>query len=70
VWDKREESLKSIEKHKMPWNQIFDDSRISTDLYGIKGIPTIILFDPDGMIVARNLHGEELKTKVMEVMNK
>jgi hypothetical protein len=28
----------------------------------------IILFDPDGKIIARNLHGEDLKAKVAEVM--
>jgi len=68
VWDKREETLKSIERHKTGWSQIIDAGAIPTDLYGINGIPHIILFAPDGTIVARNLRGDELKAKVAEVM--
>ena len=68
VWDKREETLKSIEKHNPAWPQIIDADRIPTNLYGIEGIPHIILFAPDGTIVARGLRGDTLKEKVAEVM--
>ena len=39
------------------WQSIrsFDSQRIATDIYGISGIPEIILFAPDGTIVARGL---------------
>lgn len=33
------------------------------ELYGVNGIPHIILFAPDGTIVARNLRGDEMKQK-------
>ena len=69
VWDKREETLKSLEKHKIPWPQIIDADKIPTDLYGIKGIPHIILFGPDGKIIQRGLRGNALKAKVAEVIN-
>jgi thiol-disulfide isomerase/thioredoxin len=68
VWDKREDTLGFIESHGSPWPQLIDTNDIPTDLYGIKGIPHIILFDPDGKIVARNLRGDGLKAKVAEVM--
>ena len=68
VWDKREESLKSIEKQNIPWSQIIDAGDIPTNLYGINSIPQIILFAPDGTIVARDLRGDFLKAKVAEVM--
>ena len=68
VWDKREETLKSIESKNIAWSQIIDAGSIPTDLYGIRGIPHIILFAPDGTIVARDLRGDGLKTKVAEVM--
>ena len=68
VWDKREETLKSIESRNLAWSQIIDAGSIPTDLYGISGIPHIILFAPDGTIVARNLRGDGLKAKVAEVM--
>jgi len=68
VWDQREETLKSIERHNTPWPQIIDASDIPTNLYGIQGIPHIILFGPDGKIIARDLRGDQLKAKVAEVM--
>lgn len=36
------------------------------DLYGVKGIPFILLFGPDGTIIARDLRGEGMKNKVAE----
>ena len=68
VWDKREETLKSLEKHNTTWSQIIDANRIPTELYGIDGIPHIILFGPDGTIVARGLRGDALKAKIAEIM--
>jgi thiol-disulfide isomerase/thioredoxin len=68
VWDKRDDTLGFIESHGSPWPQIIDANNIPTDLYGIRGIPHIILFGPDGKIIARNLRGDGLKAKVAEVM--
>jgi len=68
VWDKRDDTMKSIETHKLPWPEIIDANNIPTDLYGISSIPHIILFAPDGTIVQRGLRGDKLKEKVAEVM--
>ena len=68
VWDKVEDTLKGIQTHNLPWPQILNGQSIPTDLYGINGIPHIILFGPDGTIVARELRGDGLKAKVAEVM--
>lgn len=38
----------------------------STELYGIKGIPQIMLFGPDGIIVKRNLRGQKMKAFVAD----
>ena len=43
VWDKIDDSKKAIEELKMTWPQIINGQKIPTDLYGIKGIPQIIL---------------------------
>ena len=67
VWDKREDSIEAIKKHNMTWPVIIDAQEIPTDIYGIKGIPQIILFGPDGTIVARDLRGEAIKTKLAEL---
>ena len=68
VWDKRDDTLKSLENHKISWPQIIDANDIPTNLYGIEGIPHIVLFSPDGKIIARDLRGDSLKAKVAEVM--
>ena len=68
TWDKTEDTKKAIEELKITWPQILNAQSIPSDLYGFNGIPHIILFGPDGTIVARDLRGEELKAKVKEVM--
>ena len=68
VWDNREATLRAIHEHNIPWIQIVDAQRIPTVLYGIDFIPQIMLFAPDGTIVARNLFGNSLRTKVTEIM--
>lgn len=64
VWDEPEASLKAIESHQLPWPCIIDAGTVPTDLYGISGIPCIILIAPDGKIVVRDLQGEELVNAV------
>lgn len=68
VWDKREDTLKAAADLGIEWAQILDAQGVPTDLYGINGIPHIILFGPDGTIVARGLRGDALKEKVAEVL--
>lgn len=59
VWDEMEDHLKAMKELEITWPQIFNKTE-ATELYGIAGIPQIILFDPAGKIVARNLRGEEI----------
>lgn len=68
VWDKRDDTLKAAEQLGIEWSQIVDAQSIPTEIYGIAGIPHLILFGPDGTIVARGLRGEALKAKVAEVL--
>lgn len=68
VWDKIDDSKKAIEELKMTWPQIINGQKIPTDLYGIKGIPQIILFGPDGTILKRNLRGEEIGKTLSELI--
>jgi len=70
VWDKRDATLEAIKELALPWPQIIDAGQIPTDLYGINGIPQIMLFAPDGTIVARNLRGEEMKRLISLTLQK
>ncbi len=68
VWDKKTPFLKSIEDEQMPWHQIFTNGQEVTKLYGIQGIPELILFAPDGTILKRgvDIRGENLVEKIGE----
>ena len=69
AWDKPEATLKAIAEEQMPYPQIINSQEIATDLYGIKGIPHIILFAPDGTILARGLRGREIDKRLAEIFN-
>jgi len=69
VWDQAEASKQTMEQYEMTWNQIFvGDDKTPTDIYGINGIPHIILFGPDGKIIKRNLRGTEMISFVIGVL--
>lgn len=71
VWDREPEFKQAIESEKMNYPQLYaSDNQTATKLYGIQGIPQIILFAPDGTIVARDLRGEAMKTLVAEELSK
>lgn len=67
VWDKMEDHLQAMKDLEITWPQIFND-KDATDLYGIAGIPQLILFDPSGKIVARDLRGEQVNAQLDEIL--
>ncbi len=69
VWDTPEQHKAALAKLEISWPQIFDNSENSdaTFNYGITGIPQILLIDPKGKIVHRNLRGEDILRKLEEV---
>lgn len=72
----------SLDKDFKPWKQAIEDDKLTwkhiSDLqfwnnggaqtYGIKAIPQNVLVDPNGIIIAKNVHGEALKAKLREVL--
>lgn len=69
VWDEPDATVKAIERHQLPWPQIINAQSVPTDLYGISGIPCIILFGPDGTIISRDLQGDALVESVRNALN-
>ncbi len=69
VWDEPANTEAAIKRHDLPWPQIINAQSIPTDLYGISGIPCIILFGPDGTIISRDLQGEELVNSVRTALD-
>ena len=68
VADTRENFAKAVAAEGISWPQIFDSAKTARALYGVTGIPQIILFAPDGRIVARDLRGEQMVKLVEETL--
>ncbi|MCF0191031.1 MAG: AhpC/TSA family protein [Marinilabiliaceae bacterium] len=55
VWDEHDETLKAIEAEGMTWKHIIDAGSIPTEMYGVNGIPHLMLIGPDGVILHRGI---------------
>jgi len=67
--DKKENWLKAIKDDGLVWNHVSDLKgwgSAAAKLYGVNSIPHIILVDQKGIIIAKNLRGEELENKLKE----
>lgn len=67
----REAWLKAIGDDHLDWPNHVSDLRgwssAGGKLYGISSIPSTVLVDADGNILARNLRGQELENKLKEI---
>jgi peroxiredoxin len=65
--------LDAIHKDHLTWTQVSDlqfwKSKPAA-LYVVRGIPANFLIDPNGKIVAKNLHGFDLEDKLAELFGK
>ena len=70
VWDNPEDTHKAIQELNITWPVFIGSHKLTepTDLYGIKGIPHIIIFGPDGTILSRGLTGDALAAKLAEAI--
>ena len=62
--------LAALAAHQMPWTQVCDLKGWDDDLrvyYGINGVPSTLLIDPQGNIVAKDLRGIALDNKLKEL---
>ncbi len=63
--------LEAIQKDRLTWTHVSDLKYWSSavvPLFNIQSIPYNVLVDPQGMIIARNLHGAELQRTLNEVL--
>jgi len=71
--DKKEAWIKAIKEDGMPWTQIsalkgFENE--AAKLYNIQGIPSSLLINPEGEIIAYDLRGQNLEKKLADVFKK
>jgi thiol-disulfide isomerase/thioredoxin len=71
-FDKEYDSwIKAIKDDNLEWAHVSDLkywNSAAGKLYGIKSIPQNILIDPLGIIIAKNLRGEDLHTELEELL--
>ena len=68
---KKELWLQAIEKDGLTWTHVSDLKfwdNAAAKQYGVRSIPANFLIDPTGKIIAKNIRGEELQTKLAEVL--
>lgn len=59
--------LNAVKHDGMPWIQVSDLKGFKSDIavkYGITAIPQNFLINPDGIIIAKNLRGEDVNEKI------
>jgi len=65
------EWIKAIKDDNLTWTQVSDLKfweSIVVPLYRFNGIPYSVLLDPNGVVIAENLRGNELINKLSEVL--
>lgn len=70
--DKNKEAwLKGIKDDNLSWTHVSDLAfwnSAAAKLYGVRAIPANVLIDPNGVIIGRNLRGEDLDKKLEELL--
>lgn len=67
----KENWIKAIEKDGLVWHNVSDLkdwSNEAAQLYAVSSIPSNVLLDENGVIIAKNLRGEDLRAKVEEIL--
>jgi thiol-disulfide isomerase/thioredoxin len=67
----KEPWLKAIKDDRLDWTQVSDLKFWSNEVavkYKIQSIPQNFLLDPNGVIIAKNLRGEELQSRLAELL--
>ena len=69
VWERQPQShtIETAGELGMDWLHINNCGKVPTDIYGVEGIPHLMLIGPDGTILKRGFHGlEGLQAAVAE----
>lgn len=71
VWDSMEDHAAAVEKLGIKYPQLIDTTRTTaTELYGVEGVPTIILIGPDGTIRCRDIRGAAIEQAIIKELEK
>tara|TARA_B110000503_G_C7172807_1_gene425281 strand:- start:3971 stop:4453 length:483 start_codon:yes stop_codon:yes gene_type:complete len=60
----------AIDKHQIPWANVWDQNRALVKAYGVPAIPTYFLLDTSGKIIQSNIYANKLKSAVKKALQK
>ncbi len=66
----REAWLKAIKDDKMIWTNVWDKEGTVSKMYNVAGIPCNFLINDEGIIIGKDLRGEDLGKKLKEILDK
>ncbi|MCY1524609.1 Thiol-disulfide oxidoreductase ResA [compost metagenome] len=69
--DNKAQWLKAIKDDQLPWENVSDlkgDKNVAALIYGINAYPTNFLINEEGVIIAKNLRGDALSKKLVELL--
>lgn len=69
--DNKAQWLQAVKQDKLPWTNVCDlkgDQNKAVLIYGINAFPTNFLIDENGIIIAKNLRGDDLRKKLAELL--
>ena len=68
---KKDNWRNAIKDDGLTWNQVSDLKgweNATSDVYGIKAIPSNMLLDKDGKVIAKNIFGKRLSDKLAKLI--
>jgi peroxiredoxin len=69
----KEKWIEAIQKDELSWVHVSDLQywqSAGAQAYGVQSIPATFLIDPTGKVIAKNLRGQALETKLTEILSK
>ena len=76
VWERGDAAARKAAHEKVmadlgiTYPQLVDSTRTATNVYGVQGIPQILLIGPDGTILARDLRGAAIEEAIVKALGK
>ncbi len=72
VWERQpvDVTIDTAAELGMDWLHINNAGSVPTDIYGVEGIPHLMLIGPDGTILKRNLRGEAISEEIAKYLDK
>ena len=70
VWDKPNDHAKMVQELGINYPQLIDNNNVASKLYGFNYIPMILLVGNDGVIIERNIRGEQIEKAIIEQISR